>query len=78
MNDSQADAQAKEILVVASKLRKYVKDASGMNTAGNVAEVLSDKIRQLTDQAIERAKNDGRKTLKDRDFGCESCSESMA
>jgi histone H3/H4 len=76
MNDEgQAEVMGgKEILVVASKLRKYVKDAAGMNTAGNVAEVLSDKIRQLTDAAIERAKSDGRKTLKDRDFTAEQVS----
>lgn len=57
-----------EVLVVVSKLKNYIKEASGMNTAGNVAPLLSDKIRQLCDQAIERARADGRKTVKDRDF----------
>jgi len=57
-----------EVLLVVSKLKNYIRDASGMNTAGNVAPLLSDKIRQMCDQAIERARSDGRKTVKDRDF----------
>jgi histone H3/H4 len=59
----------KEVLVVVSKLKNYIRDASGMNTSGAVAEVLSDIVRKLCDEAIERAKNDGRKTVMDRDFG---------
>jgi len=58
----------KEILVVVSKLKKYIRSVSGMNTAGNVAPALSDIIRHLCDQAIEKAKTDGRKTIMDRDF----------
>ena len=57
-----------EVLVVVSKLKKYVKDTSGMNTSGGVAPVLSEIVRRLTNDAIERARADGRKTLKDRDF----------
>ena len=58
----------KEILVVVSKLKQYIRSVSGMNTAGSVAPVLSDTIRNLCDQAIEKAKSDGRKTVMDRDF----------
>ena len=58
----------KEILVVVSKLKQYIRSVSGMNTAGNVAPALSDTIRKLCDQAIEKAKTDGRKTVMDRDF----------
>lgn len=57
-----------EVLVVVSKLKKYIKDKSGMNTSGSVAERLSAKIRELCDQAIETAQGDGRKTVMDRDF----------
>ena len=46
-----------------------VEQRGGMNTSANVMEVLSARIRQLTDQAIENAKRDGRKTVMDRDFG---------
>ena len=65
MNGSQGE---KEILVVVSKLKQYIRSVSGMNTAGNVAPALSDTIRKLCDQAIEKAKTDGRKTVMDRDF----------
>lgn len=58
----------KEILVVASKVKKYIKDSAGLNTSSNVLEELSGKVRALCDQAIENAKNDGRKTVMDRDF----------
>ena len=63
------DAQdSKEVIVVVSKLKNYVRSVSGMNTAGNVPPKVSDLIRSLCDQAIEKAKGDGRKTLMDRDF----------
>lgn len=61
-----ADAE-RDILVVVSKLKKYVKDRSGMNTSDNVAEVLSDHLRALCDEAIRAAGADGRKTVLDRD-----------
>jgi len=65
MNGSQGE---KEILVVVSKLKQYIRSVSGMNTAGNVAPALSETVRKLCDQAIEKAKTDGRKTVMDRDF----------
>ncbi len=61
-------AGEQEVLVVVSKIKNYIREASGMNTAANVAPALSGVIRQLCDQAIERARQDGRKTVKDRDF----------
>jgi len=57
-----------EVLVVASKVKKYIRDRSGMNTSANVLAALSNKIRQLCDQAVEQAKADNRKTVMDRDF----------
>ncbi|NQZ02474.1 MAG: hypothetical protein HRT45_17585 [Bdellovibrionales bacterium] len=57
-----------EVLVVASKLKKYVQDSAGMNTSQAVMNVLSDKLRRLCDEAAENARRDGRKTLMDRDF----------
>ncbi len=65
MSDSNND---KEVLVVASKLKKYIRSTSGMSTSANVAPALSDTIRDLCDQAIENAKADKRKTVMDRDF----------
>jgi len=57
-----------EVLVVASKVKSYVRARSGMNTSAAVLEVLSNKIRSLCDEAVERAKSEGRKTVMDRDF----------
>ena len=57
-----------DVLVVVSKLKTYVRQAAGMNTSGNVPPALSSLIRQLCDKAIENARNDGRKTVMDRDF----------
>ena len=61
-------ADGKENLVVVSKLKSYIREKSGLNTSAAVAEVLSDKVRALCDQAIENARKDGRKTVMDRDF----------
>ena len=58
----------KDVLVVVSKLKKYIRSTAGMNTSGNVAPALSDIVRKLCDEAIEKAKADGRKTVMDRDF----------
>ncbi len=58
-----------EILVVASKLKNYIRAQSGMNTSSAVIDVLSERIRQLCNQAIDSAKREGRKTVMDRDFG---------
>lgn len=58
----------REILVVASKLKQYVRVRSGMNTSDAVAGVLSDRLRRLCDEGIRRAAAAGRKTLMDRDF----------
>ncbi len=57
-----------DILVVASKLKKYVKDKHGLNTSANVMQALSNIIRVSCDRAVDNAMKEGRKTLMDRDF----------
>jgi hypothetical protein len=57
-----------DVLVVVSKLKAYVKARSGMKTSDTAMPVLSDRLRALCDQAIERAAAAGRKTVLDRDF----------
>lgn len=57
-----------DILIVASKLKAYIRARSGMNTSENVLEVLSDRVRTLCDAAIDNAAQAGRKTVLDRDF----------
>lgn len=64
-----SDTQDNEVLVVASKLKKYIKSQSGMNTSSNVMGALSDRIRQMCNEAINSAQSEGRKTVMDRDFG---------
>ncbi len=57
-----------DILVVISKLKKYVREKASMNTSASAASALSDIVKGLCDQAIENARKDRRKTVKDRDF----------
>jgi histone H3/H4 len=56
-----------EVLVVASKVKNYIKEKAGYNTSGATIEALSQRVEKILDQAIENAKADGRKTVMDRD-----------
>jgi len=58
----------REILVVGTRFKGYVADRSGMNASEQALKPLSDIVRAACDEAIVRAANDGRKTIKDRDF----------
>jgi hypothetical protein len=60
---------AKEVLVVISKVKAYIRGKSSMNTSDAVTEALSDLVRATCDQAIEKAKAEGRKTVMARDIG---------
>jgi hypothetical protein len=61
------DVADRDILIVVSKLKKYIKDRSGMNCSDSVAEVLSDHVRALADESIRAAGRDERRTVLDRD-----------
>ena len=65
MEDNQGTKT--EVLVVASKIKTYIREKSGMNTSAAVMEAISNKVRSLCDAAIDSAKSDGRKTVMDRD-----------
>jgi histone H3/H4 len=58
----------KDVLVVSKALKAYIDAAGGMRTSDAVMEVLSEKLRDMCDRAIERAKAEERKTVLDRDF----------
>lgn len=58
-----------DVLVVTSKIKKYIKAKADMNTSGSASEALTKIVERAIDQAIEHAKGDGRKTVMDRDFG---------
>jgi histone H3/H4 len=67
-NNENSTESGGEVLVVASKVKNYIRAKSSMNTSAAVMDALSNKIRMMCDQAIEAAKRDGRKTVMDRDF----------
>lgn len=56
-----------DVLVVASKVKMYMKDMADMNTAASTMEELTERIILLCDKSIENARADGRKTVMDRD-----------
>ena len=56
-----------DVLVVASKIKKYIKEKADMNTSGSTMDALTALVARALDQAIANAKTDGRKTVMDRD-----------
>jgi histone H3/H4 len=66
--EPEAPAAPREVLVVTSRLKSYVRTRFGMNTSDSVLDVLSDELRRLADRAARIAREDGRKTVLERDF----------
>jgi hypothetical protein len=60
-------ATSREVLVIASRLKEYVRAKSGFKTSDRVLGPLSDIIRGIADEAITNARREGRMTLLDRD-----------
>lgn len=58
----------KEVLVVASKVKAYIKTTADMKCSSDVIGNLSDKVREMCDDAIENAKFAKRKTVLEKDF----------
>ncbi len=58
----------KEILVIASRFKEYIRSRYGMNTSDSVFDDISEHLRKLADRAVIHARDDGRKTVLDRDF----------
>lgn len=67
-SSSTNNENSDEILIVASKLKQYIKDKYDMNTSAGVMEALSRDVRRLTSKACEKARSEGRKTVMDRDY----------
>ena len=66
--ESPATASADDdVMIVVSRMKKYIRDRSGMNTSDAVAVALSEHVRAICDEAIRAAGADGRKTVLDRD-----------
>lgn len=68
MPNTSGEVIPHDVLIVASKLKDYIKAKAGMNTSANVMDRLSDMVRIQCHKAIERAEKEGRKTVMDRDF----------
>lgn len=54
-----------ELLVVKAKIKD---NAGGLNVSGDLAEALSKKVEDILAAAVERAKANGRKTLRGYDL----------
>ncbi len=57
-----------EILVVTSKVKKFIKEKGQMNTSAETITKLSQAIEAICQKGIDSAKADGRKTVMDRDI----------
>lgn len=60
--------QIKETLVVASKVKKHIKEKSGFSTSSQCMEQLTVRIEKICNKACQNAQNAKRKTVMDRDF----------
>lgn len=57
-----------DVLVVTSKVKKFIKDNGGCNTSAETVEVLSKAVEELCRRGFDSAKADGRKTVMARDI----------
>jgi histone H3/H4 len=62
------NASIGEALVVASKVKKLIKDEAGLSTSSQAIEQLTNRVQTACLKAVENAKSDKRKTVMDRDF----------
>lgn len=61
------ETTSKETLIVASKVKAYIK-SKGCMTSGDAIEGLNEKIYKLIDEAVERTQGNKRSTLRNYDF----------
>ena len=57
----------REVLVVTSKVKDYIKSL-GLQSSGEVVPALSDKIYTILDESAERTKNNNRATVRPHDL----------
>jgi histone H3/H4 len=57
-----------DVLVVTSKVKKFIKDNGGCNTSSETVDVLSKAVEKLCRKGMDSAKADGRKTVMARDI----------
>ncbi len=57
-----------DVLVVTSKVKKFIKESSDCNTSAETVDILSKAVEKLCRKGVEAAKSDGRKTVMARDI----------
>ncbi|MCC6276998.1 MAG: hypothetical protein IT289_03670 [Oligoflexia bacterium] len=57
-----------DVLVVTSKVKKYIKEKGQCNTSAETIDVLSKAVERLCEKGMEHARQDGRKTVMARDI----------
>jgi histone H3/H4 len=57
-----------DVLVVTSKVKKFIKEQGNCNTSSETVAVLSKAVEMLCKKGLESAKADGRKTVMARDI----------
>ena len=62
-----AKKEAREVLVVASKVKNFIKDKK-YHSSSDVIEALDAKVRALLDDACARTKSNGRSTVREGDL----------
>ncbi|MCZ8156558.1 hypothetical protein EHQ58_03130 [Leptospira ognonensis] len=67
MSEDQNESTSKETLIVASKVKAYIK-SKGFMTAGDAIEGLNEEVYRLIDKALERTASNKRTTARSTDF----------
>lgn len=67
MAKKKAAKKAREMMLVQSKVKEYVR-GSEMMCSGELIEALNEVVGDLLDRAVARADNNGRKTVKAQDI----------
>jgi len=57
-----------DVLIVTSKVKKFIKEQGGCNTSSETIDALSKAVEKLCARGLESAKSDGRKTVMARDI----------
>ena len=64
---SGRSSESQAVLIVASRLKQYVKAVSGYNTSDGVLDPLTQIVQEEIGKAIEKARAEGRRTVLGRD-----------
>ena len=67
MAKGKAAGKGRDVLVVASKVRAYIKSKK-CNTSGDAVEDLSKRVYAVIDEAVQRAVANKRKTVRGHDI----------